>query len=237
MIVNSAVCGTAAATFGKRSPGTWWPASSSLARRVLSVASLAPRVDVSLLAGVAVPAAADDLESLQERGLLVEAGAPGYYRLSPVLAGAVAGPGSAPAKRTRSGSTSRAGSRTTPGSRKPLSATPRERGTRHGRSSAAAGRPWSAAGAAARLIEVMRRHGTGGDPGLDAVLAEAWQAVGEWDAAIDLFSRVRAFDRDPKGCPPAWPGGTAGSSTCGASRGAAAATLAAAHDPAAAGRR
>ena len=36
-------------------------------------------------------AAADDLESLRERGLLVEAGAPGYYRLSPVLAGAVAG--------------------------------------------------------------------------------------------------------------------------------------------------
>jgi DNA-binding SARP family transcriptional activator len=86
-------------------------------------------------------------------------------------------------------------------------------------------------GAAARLIEVLRRHGTGGDPGLDAVLAEAWQAVGEWDAAIDLFSRLES-SRGSAGLPAgvAWRYGLLiylrGQS------GAAAAILTAAHDPA-----
>ena len=86
-------------------------------------------------------------------------------------------------------------------------------------------------GVAARLIEVLRRHGTGGDPGLDAVLAEALQAVGEWDAAIDLFSRVERA-RGSEGLPAgvAWRYGVLlylrGRS------GAAAATLTAAHDPA-----
>jgi len=86
-------------------------------------------------------------------------------------------------------------------------------------------------GAAARLIEVLRRHGAGGDPGLDAVLAEAWQAVGDWDAAIELFSRVER-SKGSEGLPAgvAWRYGwllyLRGQS------GAAAATLAAAHDPA-----
>ena len=161
----------------------------SLARRILSVASVAHRVDVRLLDGVAVGAAADDLESLRERGLLVEAGAPGYYRLSPVLAGAAAGHESS-------------------GGPDPL----RTRVARwledhsrlgdalecHAEAAAEAARPFLArcgpalvrTGAAARLVEVLRRHGTGGDSRLDAVLAEALQAVGDWDAAVDLFSRV-----------------------------------------------
>ena len=54
------------------------------ARRILSVASLAPRVDVRLLHGVDVIASTDDLDNLQERGLLVEAGS---SRLLPALAG------------------------------------------------------------------------------------------------------------------------------------------------------
>jgi DNA-binding SARP family transcriptional activator/tetratricopeptide (TPR) repeat protein len=78
-------------------------------------------------------------------------------------------------------------------------------------------------------MEVLRGHGTGGDPGLDAVLAEALQAVGEWDAAIDLFSRVeRSRGSEGLSASVAWRYGVLlylrGRS------GAAAATLAAAHD-------
>ena len=201
-----------------------------LARRVLSVASLAPRVDVRLLEGVAVRAAADDLESLQERGLLVEAGAPGFYRLSPVLAGAVAG-------------------HEGPGGRDTL----REQVARwledHSRlgdalecraeAAAEVARPFLTrcgpalvlAGAAARLIDVLRRHGTGGDPRLDAVLAEALQAVGDWDAAIDLFSRVER-STGASGLPAgvAWRYGWL--LYLRGQTGASAATLTSAHDPA-----
>jgi hypothetical protein len=65
--------------------------------------------------------------ALQERGLLAEAGEPGYYRLSPVLAGALAGHGS-PGDIDPFREQVAAGSRTTRGSRKPLSATRRKPG-------------------------------------------------------------------------------------------------------------
>ena len=200
------------------------------ARRVLSVASLAPRVDVGLLAGVAVPAAPDDLENLQERGLLVEAGEPGCYRLSPVLAGAVAGHGSAgEADALRE----HVACWLEEHSRLDEALECHAEGAREAARSflSRCGPALVRGGAAARLIEVMRRHGTGGDPGLDAVLAEAWQAVGEWDAAIDLFSRVER-SKGSEGLPAsvAWRYGwllyLRGQS------GPAAATLAAAHDPA-----
>lgn len=185
------------------------------ARRVLAVAALSPRVDVRLLDGVGAGAGAGDLESLRERGLLVEAGAAGYYRLSPVLAGAVAG-AEDPGAPGWSGA---------PGGL-------RERGLRelvarwledngrlgdalecHVSSSASLARPFLArcgpalvrAGAAARLIEALRSAGTDGDRDLDAVLAEALQAVGDWDAAIDLFARVERASGE-RGLPPgvAW---------------------------------
>lgn len=159
-------------------------AEDDAARRVLTVAALVPAVDVGLLGGVAAGAPADALESLRERGLLVEAGAPGFYRLSPVLAGAVAEP---------------------PGAlRAAVAAWLEEHGRLgdalecHAASASGTARDFLARcgadlvrqGAAARLIEVLRAAGTGGDPVLDAILAEALQSVGDWDAAIDLFARV-----------------------------------------------
>ena len=212
------------------------------ARRILSVASVAPRVDAGLLQGVAVKATTDDLESLQERGLLVEAGEPGYYRLSPVLAGnvaghdaaagpgAVAGPGASgevDALRAQVAGWLEDHSRLEEALECHAEGARDQARSFLGRCGPALVR----SGAAARLIEVLRRHGTGGDPGLDAVLAEALQAVGEWDAAIDLFSRVER-SRGSEGLPAgvAWRYGVLlylrGRS------GAAAATLAAAHDPA-----
>jgi DNA-binding SARP family transcriptional activator len=200
------------------------------ARRVLAVASLAPRVDIGLLNGVAVTATASDLNRLHERGLLVEAGEPGYYRLSPVLDGAVGWPGhpdTADALREQAAGWLEDHSRL------------EEALECHAEAALAAARAFLLRrgatlirnGAAARLIEVLRRRGTGGDPGLDAVLAEALQAVGEWDAAIDLFSRVQRAT-GPGGLPAgvAWRYGLLlylrGQSE------AAAATLAAASEPA-----
>jgi DNA-binding SARP family transcriptional activator len=206
------------------------------ARRILSVASVAPRVDARLLQGAGVRATADDLESLQERGLLVEAGEPGCYRLSPVLAGNVAGhdaaagqdpAGAADALRAQVAGWLEDHSRL----EEALECHAAGAGEQARSFLRRCGPALVRGGAAARLIEVLRRHGTGGDPGLDAVLAEALQAVGEWDAAIDLFSRVERSGQAgglPAGV--AWRYGVLlylrGRS------GAAAATLAAAHDPA-----
>jgi ATP/maltotriose-dependent transcriptional regulator MalT/DNA-binding SARP family transcriptional activator len=159
------------------------------ARQVLLAASLAPWVDARLLGGAGLTATADDLASLRERGLLVDAGEPGCYRLSPVLTDAVAArarPAEAAELRLRLADWLEAHTRL------------EEALEIHAGGDADAARSFLArsgpalirAGAAARVPTVLRAHGTGGDPGLDAVLAEALQAVGEWDAAIDLFSRV-----------------------------------------------
>lgn len=159
------------------------------ARQVLLAASLAPCVDARLLAAAGLSATAYDLAGLRERGLLVEADEPGCYRLSPVLTDAV----TAVARPTESA-----------GLRRRLARWLEEHGRLaealecHADPDADGARSFLArrgptlirTGAAARVLEVLRAHGTGGDPGLDAVLAEALQAVGEWDAAIDLFSRV-----------------------------------------------
>lgn len=209
------------------------------ARRVLSVASVAPRVDAALLAGVGVRTATGELERLRERGLLVEAGEPGFYRLSPVLTGSFAGPGDQEALRERVARWLEDHTRV----QEALEC--HAEGTAEG--TAAGGAAGTAegvrsfvsrtapalirSGAAARLIEVLRRHGLAGAPGLDVVMAEALQAIGEWDAAMDLFARVER-QATPAGLPPgvAWRYGTLlylkGQS------GAAAATLSAAHDPA-----
>jgi ATP/maltotriose-dependent transcriptional regulator MalT/DNA-binding SARP family transcriptional activator len=203
------------------------------ARRILSVASVAPRVDAGLLHGVAVNAGADDLESLRERGLLVEAGRPGYYRLSPVLAeaaagrDAAAGPGPPQTLRAQVAGWFEDQSRLEEALECHAAGASDQARSFLGRCGPALVR----GGAAARLIEVLRQHGTGGDPGLDAVLAEALQAVGDWDAAIDLFSRVERAT-GPEGLPAgvAWRYG--GLLYLRGRTGAAAAVLAAVHDPA-----
>ena len=197
------------------------------ARRVLSVASVAPRVDAGLLGGVGVRATTGDLEGLQERGLLVEAGEHGYYRLSPVLTGSVAGPGDRNALRNRVARWLEDHSRTEEALECHAEGPSEETRSFVGRTAPALIR----GGAATRLIEVLRRHGTGGAPDLDAVMAEALQAVGEWDEAMDLFARVeRATGSEGLPASVAWRYGTLlylrGQS------GAAAATLSAAHDPA-----
>ena len=60
-------------------------------RRILAVAWAGHRVSARLLAAAGLPGAASDLDSLQQRGLLVEAGDAGALALSPVLADSAAG--------------------------------------------------------------------------------------------------------------------------------------------------
>jgi ATP/maltotriose-dependent transcriptional regulator MalT/DNA-binding SARP family transcriptional activator len=197
-------------------------------RRILTVAAVAPRVDPGVLAGVGAPAIPDDLEGLRERGLLVEAGGPGFYRLSPVLVGAFPGPSTG-----------------TDTLRQQVAhwledhARQQEALECHAAGAGEAARSFLRrrgpelirGGAAARVIEVLRLHGTASDPDLDALLAEALQAVGDWDAAIDLFAKVERMRR-PGALPAsvAWRYGVLlylrGQTL------AAAATLSAAHDPA-----
>ena len=220
----------------KRSAGQPWRAFARdlvrderpSARRVLEVAALVPRVDPGLLQGAGIGATASELENLQERGLLAEAGEPGFFRLSPVLAEA-AQPAGGEASRLREQAASW------------LEQQGRleEALECHGAGTADATRSFLRrrgpalirGGAAARLIEVLRGHGTDGDPGLEAVLAEALQATGDWDAALELFARVeRAIGAAALPASVAWRYGLLlylrGYST------AAAATLTAAHDPA-----
>ncbi|HSR85851.1 MAG TPA: BTAD domain-containing putative transcriptional regulator [Streptosporangiaceae bacterium] len=175
-------------------------AEHPMARRVLHVASLSPRVDARLLQGVGVSATTDDLTSLRERGLLVEAGALGYHRLSPVLAGVVSAERGSDAAATREqvarwleddGQLDQA-------LECYAGAAPDQARSfvrRHGLT-------LIRAGAAARLIDVLRQQGTGEDPVLEAVLAEALQAVGDWDAAIELFMRLQ-HSAGPAGLPAA----------------------------------
>jgi len=197
------------------------------ARRLLEVAALAPRIDIRLLGGVAVSAAAGELENMQERGLLVEAGEPGSYRLSPVLAGAAQPAGDAGGLRDRIARWLERTGRIEEALECHAVGPADEARSFLRRCGPALVRR----GAAARLIEVMRRHGTGGAPDLDAVLAEGLQSVGEWDAAIDLFSRAeRALGAQALPASVAWRYGLLlylrGHSA------AAAAILTAAHDPA-----
>jgi ATP/maltotriose-dependent transcriptional regulator MalT/DNA-binding SARP family transcriptional activator len=160
------------------------------AQRVLAVASVTPVVEADLLAALGIEAAEAELESLQTRGLLVGSGEHGARTLSPVLAEAVA-------------------DRLAAAEAEDL----RRRATawyeRHGHleealECAAAGPRGEALslvercgnalvgrGSGSRVAEVLGDVGTGDDLAIDAILAEALVAVGEWDAAMEVFGAIR----------------------------------------------
>ena len=198
------------------------------ARQVLAVAATLPRVDAGLLTGAGIAATSADLDELHRRGLLAEVGEPGSYQLSPVLTGAI--PPADDATGVRAARWLEANGRLA------------EALEWHARGSQDAARSFLArhgpalirAGAATRLIEVLRSHGTGDRADLDAVLGEALQSAGQWDAAMEVFARL-AYAAGPQPLPAsvAWRYGLLlylrGDSA------AAASTLATAHDPAATG--
>ncbi len=170
-------------------------------RRILAVAWAGHRVSAKLLDAVGVPGAAADLDSLHQRGLLVEAGDADGFALSPVLADSVAGQLAGPeasALQETVASWLEEQNLLEEALECRFNAGPG--GTRGFVSRY--GPALVRRGGAARLAEVLRRHGTGGDPVLDGVLAEALQATGDWDGAIELFSRLQRT-AGPRGLPPA----------------------------------
>ena len=173
-------------------------------RRILAATWAAHRVTAPLLGAVGVPATASDLEGLWQRGLLAEAGDGTGYGLSPVLAETVAAGLAEPEARALRDTAARwfedhglledA-----------LECHVDGRAEQVRGFAARCGLALVRRGGAARLADGLRRHGTGGEPELDAVLAEALQAIGDWDGAIELFSRVqRAAGREGLAPAVAW---------------------------------
>ena len=167
------------------------------AERILAIASVAPRIDADLLAGLEVAAPEAELDNLQTRGLLVASGEHAGRTLSPVLADAVAEqlpPAEADVLRERtvawleqSGRLEEALECAVAGSRpQALSLVTR------------CGERLIAGGYGLRVSEVLRELGTGADARLDAILAQALVAVGDWDGAIEMFGAIR---RNAAGAP------------------------------------
>lgn len=159
-------------------------------RRILAVARVARRVSAGLLDAVGSYSAAADLDGLRQRGLLIDAGDAGTCGLSPVLGEAVAAQLSAAEHAAL-----RQQVATWFEQQQHLDdALECHIDGEAGQARAFASRCGHALvqqGSAARLADLLRRHGTGSDPALEAILAEALQAMGDWDGAIQRFERLQ----------------------------------------------
>jgi ATP/maltotriose-dependent transcriptional regulator MalT/DNA-binding SARP family transcriptional activator len=177
--------------------------------RILEAASVAGVVGADLLEVCGVPAATADLEQLSQRGLLVDTGAldagdTDEYALSPVLADVVAErvpAADAEGRRHLVAEWFEAQRRfeealecRLSGPVEPTRALLVRRGHDLVR-----------LGGAARVAAALQGVGSGGDIRLDTILAEALQAIGQWDGAIDQFTRVeRAAGADSLPPEAAW---------------------------------
>ncbi len=159
-------------------------------QRILAIASVAPAVDADLIAGLGVVAPEAELESLQRRGLLVTSGEHGGRTLSPVLAAAVAEQlpaAEAEALRAQAAQWLEESGRLgevlecAVGGPCPDALSLLER----------CGPQLVVGGHALRVAEVLRELGTEGDAQLDALLAEALVAVGDWDGAMEIYGAIR----------------------------------------------
>jgi tetratricopeptide (TPR) repeat protein len=159
------------------------------ARRALAVASVAPLVDPLLLAALGVDRPVAVLDSLHSRGLLVAADDGGSRTMSPVLSDVVVeelSTADADALREQVGSWLESAGRLDEalecrlgGAASELLAFVERRGD-----------ALVARGYGARVVEILRSVGTGGEAALDPVLGEALQSIGDWDGAIAVFRRL-----------------------------------------------
>ena len=159
-------------------------------RRILAVASVAPAVDPQLLASLGVHHPASALEALESRGLLVRTGEREGRAMSRVLSEVVS---EGLPKIDGDVLREQVGSWLESVDRVDEALECRLRGgaaeivallERRGHALVARGR-------GARVAEILTSLGTADSPGLDAILGEALQSVGDWDGAIEMFSRVR----------------------------------------------
>ena len=175
-----------------------------VARRILDIASVVPAVDADLVAGLGVRAPAGELDSLQRRGLLVPSGERGELALSPVLSDVVADrlqAAQAGQLRHRAVAWLEGAARledalecAADGSASQLVSLLRR-----------CGRRLVTDGYGSRVAEITADLGNVRDLDLDAIRAEALVAIGEWDAAMDLFGAIRR-ETAPDALPPptAW---------------------------------
>jgi ATP/maltotriose-dependent transcriptional regulator MalT/DNA-binding SARP family transcriptional activator len=163
---------------------------SPQARRTLAVASVTPAIDPELLAGLGIVQPALELGSLRSRGLLVAAGDRDRATMSPVLSEVVAE--LLPAAEI-DGLREEAGSWLERAGRGEEALECRLGGpSAHTRALLARdGHRLVGRGYGARVAEILTAIGTGDDPGLDSILGEALQSVGDWDGAMEMFRRVQ----------------------------------------------
>ncbi|MBW0114845.1 winged helix-turn-helix domain-containing protein [Pseudonocardia sp. KRD-169] len=163
-------------------------------RRLLAVAATTGTVDAGLARGLGVQVTEDDVEEMQDRGLLVPVGgAAGSARegrvVSPVLASAARAqldPGSSAAVRRDAAAWLEAHDRLEEALECSAGAPPDSTRALLARCGyALVGR-----GYGGRLAEVLGTVGTGGDPGLEGTLGAALQAAGDWDGALEVYARL-----------------------------------------------
>ncbi len=174
-----------------------------IARRILAVASVAPVVEARLLAALGIGAGDPELDSLQARGLLVASGEHGARALSPVLSGAVAERlelADAEDIRRRTAAWLEGAGRLEEALECAVAGSRGEAVSFLAR----CGHGLVTRGYGSRVAEALRDLGTGGDPALDAVLAEALVAVGDWDGALEVFGAIRRGSDAPLPAAIAW---------------------------------
>lgn len=163
---------------------------SSESRRTIEVAAIAPMVDSGLLGALGVAHPRSELEGLQRRGLLVAPGGQDRCTMSPVLSAVVCEqlpPADADALRDRVAGWLESVDRLEEALECRRAGPAQEaRAFLERRGHALVGR-----GQGAGVAEILGQIGSAEVPALDGILAEALQAVGDWDGAIETFGRVR----------------------------------------------
>ena len=165
------------------------------ARAILAVASVAPVVQADLLVALGIAAAGSEFDSLQTRGLLVASGDHGALTLSPVLAESVADSvpvAEAEDLRRRTAVWFEGCNRLEEALECAVAGPRPEALSLLGR----CGERLVARGYGSRVAEVLRDLGTGGDVGLDTILAQALVAVGDWDGAMEVFRAIQRTAAD-----------------------------------------
>jgi tetratricopeptide (TPR) repeat protein len=163
---------------------------SPQSRQIIELAAVAPIVDAELLAALGVRRPASELESLQRRGLLVAPGGHDRRTMSPVLSAVVCEQlpaAEVTALREQAGAWLESVDRLDEALECRRAGPPLDSRTFLERR----GHALVARGAGAGVAEILGQIGTGDGPALDGILAEALQAVGDWDGAMETFGRLR----------------------------------------------
>lgn len=175
-----------------------------LAQRILDIASIVPVVDAELLSGLGVGAPAGELDSLQSRGLLVPSGERRELALSPVLSDVVAERLQA-ARACELRVQAIAWLEGVARFEQALECASHGSGSELVSFLRRCGRRLVTDGYGSRVVEMTADLGKVGDLEVEAIRAEALVAIGDWDAAIELFGAVRRqMAPDALPAPTAW---------------------------------